>query len=189
MWRSGRLYEVMNELIEPALRGDQGSVEQLLEGIWPTCYRLAVAVVGDRSLAQDAAQEACAIVYAKIHTLRNAAAFDSWLYRIVMREAGRVRRRLSSDAEPYEGASFVPDQTIGIDVWRAMAALRPELRDVVVLFYFYELRSEEIASILRTPHSTVRTRLARARERLRALLGDYADDARFNGGEMKHYAV
>jgi RNA polymerase sigma-70 factor (ECF subfamily) len=62
-----------------------------------------------------------------------------------------------------------------VDVWRALATLSPELRDVTVLFYFDDLKSEQIAAILGLAHSTVRTRLARARERLRGLLDDYKD--------------
>ena len=46
---------------------------------------------------------------------------------------------------------------MALDVWRALSALSPELRDVTVLFYFDDLKSEEIAAILRIPHATVRT--------------------------------
>ena len=65
----------------------------LVVAIWPGCFRLAASVLGDRSLAEDAAQEACAIVYRKVRGLRNADAFDAWLYRIVMREAAKIRRK------------------------------------------------------------------------------------------------
>ncbi len=75
-----------------------------------------------------------------------------------------------------------------VDVWRALAKLSPELRDVTVLFYFDDLRSNEIAGILRIPHPTVRTRLARARERLRGLLDNYVDEPGPKHQRIKQHA-
>jgi pyrimidine operon attenuation protein/uracil phosphoribosyltransferase len=56
----------------------------------------------------------------------------------------------------------------------ALSDLSPQLRVVTVLFYFDDLKTQDIARILRIPHATVRTRLARARERLKSMLGDDA---------------
>jgi len=164
------------EVVASATRGDRGATDELIAAIWPRCFRLAATVIGDRELAQDAAQEACAIVHRKVRWLRDAAAFDAWLYRIVMREANRVRRRRAIAVEPRFEASTDPDATAAMDVWRALAVLSPELRDVVVLFYFDDLKTEEIAAILHVAHATVRTRLNRARERLRGSLRDYGDE-------------
>lgn len=176
------------ELVSAALTSGEAAAEALVAAIWPGCFRLAATVIGDRSLAQDAAQEACVVVHRKIRSLRRAAAFDAWLYRIVMREAARVRRRNKIVDRPMYEHCFRDDTTTSIDVWRALAGLPPELRDVTVLFYFDDFKSGDIASILRIPHATVRTRLARARERLRAILGDYADVPRPEHQEMKQHA-
>jgi RNA polymerase sigma-70 factor (ECF subfamily) len=161
------------EIVSSALSGDGQAAERLIAAVWPGCFRLAATVLGDRDLAQDAAQEACAIVYRKVRSLRDPAAFDAWLYRIVMREAIRIRRRHPFASPAKDGASPAIDSAATIDVWRALRVLSAEQRDVVILFYFDDLRSEEIAAILRIPHATVRTRLARARERLRGILDGY----------------
>lgn len=164
------------EMVVAALSGDENAVERLVAAVWPACFRLAATVIGDRNLAQDAAQETCVILYRNVRSLRRVEAFDAWLYRIVMRESVRVRRRRHSEAAGAEG-SGPSDDIASIDVWRALEALPPKLRDVTVLFYFDDLKSEEIAAILRIPHATVRTRLTRAREHLRELLGDYAGES------------
>jgi RNA polymerase sigma-70 factor, ECF subfamily len=173
------------ETITAAIAGDDDSAERLIAEIWPACYRLAATVVRDRSLAQDAAQEACAIVHRKVRELRNAAAFDVWIYRIVMREASRMRRRTpaNTDAPDSPGPH---DSDTTIDVRRALDALPPDQRDVVMLFYLDDLPAEEIAAILRVAHATVRTRLSRARERLRDILGDYRSDSENNGEATQH---
>ena len=161
------------EQVRAAIAGDAKAVERLISVVWPSCYRLAASAIGDLDLAQDAAQEACAIVCSGVRRLRDAEAFDTWLYRIVMREALRVRRKHGSGERPeYELSAGQTDTVASIDVWRALGELPPELRDVTVLFYMDDLTSAEISAVLKIPHATVRTRLARARARLRPLLDD-----------------
>lgn len=175
-------------LISAAIAGEASAADGLVNAIWPACYRLAASLIGDCALAQDAAQDACVIVHRKIGSVRNADAFDAWVYRIVARESSRVRRRFRSpQTQPYENG-FTPDSTASMDVWRALAELSPPLREVTVLFYFDDLKTEEIAHILGIPHATVRTRLARARERLRATLGDYAIEPPATVREVKQHA-
>jgi RNA polymerase sigma-70 factor (ECF subfamily) len=165
------------ETIAAAQSGKENASKSLVTAIWPGCYRLAATVVGE-ALAQDVAQEACAIVHRRIRGLRDLGAFDSWVYRIVMREAERVRRRNPPSFELPERASIPDDGTAAIDVWRALCELPPEQRDVVVLFYFDDLSTEEIAKILGVAPVTARTRLSRARERLRGILDSYRPESK-----------
>lgn len=160
------------EVIAAAISGDKSAVERLIVAVWPACFRLAASLLGDSNLAQDAAQEACVVVHRKIATIRNHSAFDAWLYRIVTRESARMRRRNAATAAAAYEQGFTSDNAAEVDVWRALAQLSHALREVTVLFYFDDLKSEEIAAALGIPHATVRTRLARARHRLRELLGD-----------------
>jgi len=174
--------------ISAAIAGRELAAERLLAEIWPACFRLAASLIDDCTLAQDAAQEACVVVYRKIRTLRSASAFDAWMYRIVTRESSRVRRRHTSLNPPSYERGFCPDTTEAMDVWRALAALSPKLREVTVLFYFDDLPTHEIAGILRIPHATVRTRISRARERLRSLLADYDIGSDAVTPEVKQHA-
>jgi RNA polymerase sigma-70 factor (ECF subfamily) len=153
---------------------------------WPDAYRLAFSVLGDAEAAQDAAQDACVTMYRAIGSLRSSASFRVWLYRIVVRAAMEQQRRSALPAIEPAIPSGDPDQTI--DVWRALDALAPKLRAVVVLRYFEGLNSREIASVLRVPDGTVRFRLASAMRRLRPLLGD--TDERFpKAGEVRTNAI
>lgn len=177
-----------SDLITAAMSADEAATERLIVAVWPACFRLAASLIGDRSLAEDAAQESCAIVHRKIATLRSPEAFDAWMYRIVAREASRMRRAYVGSNEPAYDRGFVADTTANLDVWRALAVLSQPLREVTVLFYFDDLKSEEIAHILHIPHATVRTRLARARERLRAELGNYEFESQPVRGEVARHA-
>ena len=170
-------FPVPTELVEAAKEGGSAQIERLLEAIWPEAYRLARAIVGERQGAEDAAQEACIVLYRTIASLRSAAAFRVWFYRIVVREASELRRRRSRNEPAPAIAPNTADHTASIDLWDALAALPPHLRDVVVLRYFEDLSSREIGSVLRIPDGTVRFRLMMARRRLRPLLGDDPDRA------------
>lgn len=176
------------EIVARAVNGSETAVEELIAAVWPGCFRLAVMVTGDRGLAEDAAQETCVIVDRTVRGLRCIEAFDGWLYRIVMRESARVRRRRGQVAEPTEDGTVV-DGTLSLDVWRALGALSSELREVTVLFYFEGLRGEEIAAALRVSHGSVRVRLSRARERLRSLLSDYDFTQHDATWEVQHNAI
>jgi len=163
---------VPTELIDAARDGGPVQVERLLELIWPDAYRLARAILADQQGAEDAAQEACIILYRTIRSLRSADAFRVWFYRIVVREASELKRRRSRAEQAIESAPNVCDQAESIDVWRALSALPQHLRDVVVLRYFEDLSSREISSVLQIPDGTVRFRLMIAKRRLRPMLGD-----------------
>ena len=160
---------VAPELIEAARTGQGDAMERLLEALWPHAYRIARSIVHNVSLAEDAAQEACAILYRELHRLRSADAFRVWAYRIVAREAVRVAKRHAAVAPPAD-AAVLPDLETRVDTLRALSSLPPGLRAVVVLHYYADLTSAEIAAVLRIPSATVRFRLASARKRLAPLI-------------------
>jgi RNA polymerase sigma-70 factor, ECF subfamily len=180
---------VPSELVEAARRGSALEIERLLQAVWPVAYRLAYSVLGDRETAQDAAQESCVILYRTIASLRDPAAFRTWFYRIVVREASSLKRRHLESNIGEEPAQQVEDRTTALDVWRALSTLPHHLRDVVVLRYFEDLPSREIASILRIHDGAVRFRLMVARRRLRPLLGDVFKDSSDSISEVTTNAI
>lgn len=93
-----------------------------------------------------------------------------------MREVVHIRRRRVTTGQPLYRDRYEDDNATTLDVWRALADLTPELRDVTVLFYFDDLKTDDIAKILGIAHPTVRTRLARARKHLRGILDNYGDE-------------
>ncbi|MFY9665702.1 MAG: RNA polymerase sigma factor [Candidatus Cybelea sp.] len=180
---------VPTELVAAARTGGTVEIERLLEAIWPDAYRLAYAVLRDRQCAEDAAQEASVIVYRTIASLRNLEAFRAWFYRIVVRAAASVSRRRITEDLSQEPDSAVDDCTVALDVWRAISTLPQHLRDVIVLRYFEDLPSREIAAILRIHDGAVRFRLMVARRRLRPLLGDVFEDATGSASEVGTSAI
>lgn len=161
---------IPQDLIEHARTGSADDIERLIAAIWPDAYRLARAVLGTASGAEDVAQEACVLVYRNITSLRSVGAFRVWLYRIVMREALQAKRSQLLDRGALKTAIQETAPEESMDLWRALNSLPQPLHAVVVLRYFEDLTSREIASILRVPDGTVRFRLMIAKNRLRRLL-------------------
>jgi RNA polymerase sigma-70 factor (ECF subfamily) len=151
-------------------RTTPSTIGRLLEDAWPQAYRIAWTILRDPTDAEDAAQEACARALRASDSLRNASAFRSWFYRIVVNEArGRLRRRppepiVDEAPQPFDA----PDDRI--DVRRAIDRLDEHARLVIILFYYVELSTSEIARVVGSSPLAVRLRLLGARRRLRPLL-------------------
>lgn len=144
---------------------------------------LIARITGDRSLAEDLAQDAF------LKAFRNLAAFDttrrlsSWLFRIAHNTAidslRRTRPRTVSLEAPDESpmdppAPAAPDpverEALGQALERAMAALRAEYRAAVTLRYEEGLSFDEIAHVMSIPEATARSHVHRARKELAAVL-------------------
>ncbi len=154
-------------------RTNAAAIGALLEEAWPQAYRIAWTILRDANDAQDAAQEACARALRAHETLRDASAFRTWFYRIVVNEARGRRRRwphepmLEEPRAPFDA----PDERI--DVRRAIDRLDEHARLSVLLFYYARLSTAEIANVSGTTPLAVRLRLLAARRRLRRLLAPY----------------
>jgi RNA polymerase sigma-70 factor, ECF subfamily len=151
---------------------DRDELDRLLTRIWPDAYRIAFGILHDRGLAEDAAQEACALVARKYATLKNAAVFRAWLYKLVVNCAITLgRRRRPVDALETAGERGVAsDPTDRLDLYRALAALPLRQRAAVLLHYYAGLNSGEIAEACGFPPGSVRFQLMLARRALRKAL-------------------
>ena len=159
---------IREALVRRAAGGNLGALDDLLREMWPSAFKIAWSVLRNHVAAEDAAQDACAQVAAKLGTLRAPEAFSTWFYRIVVRAATRYR------ATPLESlgdhAADMPDIEDRLDLGKQILRLPQPLRLTVVLRYYLDCNSTEIGEILGIPAGTVRFRLAAARDQLRAAL-------------------
>jgi RNA polymerase sigma-70 factor, ECF subfamily len=146
--------------------GTQQEFMRLADGALSGAFRLAVHILSDRTDAEDAVQEALVLAWRGWPLLRNADRFDAWFDRILVNvcyERLRGRKRSRTDALPPEVGSQPGDpfaSAVARDaIGRALHALTPEQRIVVVLRYWRDLSIEEIADRVRVPSGTVRSRL------------------------------
>lgn len=173
---------IESRIIERAQEAPK-ALEPLMAAVWPEAYRLALTILRDRGLAEDAAQEACATIARSLTSLKNLDAFPAWCYKIIVRHAlASARRRphtRSLDALADLSVGF--DRSDTLDLYDALAALTPLQRAAILLHYYAGLTSAEIAAATGIPSSTVRFHLMRARRALRAALSVGSNSLSYDG--------
>jgi RNA polymerase sigma factor (sigma-70 family) len=132
---------------------------------------------GDLAQADDLAQETFLRAYRGLRGYRGGAKFSSWLYRIacnVFFSRDRGSREALQEPAALEAGSVeesLPDRLLErYDLERALATLKPRERAALILTYANELTHEEAAGVLDCPLGTLKTHVARAKEKLRRQL-------------------
>ena len=142
-----------------------------IEKLGPTLFRVAFAILRNRTDCEDAAQNAVLRAYRNLDTLKERRYFKTWLIRILKNECFDTlkRHRPTLDVEGQGELSYemaVPD----LDLNRAFDTLSPEERLTITLYYYEGYDTREIARITEVSEGTVRSRLSRGRSSLRAML-------------------
>jgi RNA polymerase sigma-70 factor, ECF subfamily len=177
------------ELITRAREGEVMAYEELVRRYQDVAVRTAHLISPDGD-AEDAVQEAFVKAYAALGRFRPDAPFRPWILRIVANEARNRRRsagrraglalravedRRPGDAAPSpESAVLVHERQQALVA--AVNALRDEDREVIGARYFLELSEAETADALGIPRGTVKSRLSRALDRLRAVMATGAEE-------------
>lgn len=178
-------------LIQRCVAGDEQACVELVNEHQRMVYQLAMHLLGDQDEALDLSQEVFLRVFRTIARFRGQSALKTWIYRIVINQA-RNRQRwwkrrhrseqvsLDEHLEQYGDVSapvehVTPDRVfgqkeLGARIRRALERLPFEQRTAIVLREIDGLSYEEIAFSLGVAVGTVKSRLTRAREALRAQL-------------------
>jgi RNA polymerase sigma-70 factor (ECF subfamily) len=183
-------------LIRAAQHGDLDSFNTLVLSYQDNVFNTALRILGDDDLAADASQEAFISAFRSLNGYRGGS-FRAWLLRTVTNacydELRRRKRRPSVPLEPLgddedeiesprwlADPSMSPEQRLEADelehaIQHCLDALPVEFRTVVVLADIQGLDYTEVATAARTPLGTVKSRLARARLRLRECLQGFGE--------------
>ena len=152
-------------------------LEQAVKSYGDGLLRLCFLYFHDRHLAEDAVQETFVRAWRAYGGFRQASRDKTWLTRIAVNVCKSALRRerplplLDAPEGSYE-AQFRDDTVL-----QAVCALPDKLREVVLLYYFQELTTPEIAQMLHLPRNVITARLSRARAQLKPQLkGWYFDE-------------
>lgn len=170
-------------------------IESVVAEHMQSVYRYAFRLAGRTQEAEDLTQQTFLIAQQRLHQVREPEKLIGWLFTVLRTcflKSLRKKQPISTDA--LQDAVDRPTSEDALDfidrehLQTALDRLSEEARVVVLLFYYEELSYKEIASEINVPIGTVMSRLARAKQRLRALLkemdGDTADQAKPVGPSM-----
>jgi RNA polymerase sigma-70 factor (ECF subfamily) len=188
------------EVVRHAVVGREAAYRELIRRYQRPVFSLIFRMVRNRELAEDLAQETFVKVLNAIDSYRPEYKFSSWIFKIANNASiDHLRKRsldtLSLDGSPHaetaeaieattlqisdDGESALDEVTsreLGSQIELAIAQLRPEYRNCILLRHVDGRPYEEIAEMLDLPLGTVKTYIHRARNELRILLADTRDD-------------
>lgn len=176
--------------------GAPGAFDRFVDLYRPRIFSFSYAMCGHRQDAEDVAQETLLQAFRKLNTLRAPEALNTWLFRIA-RNACLLKHRKSKFAPEHElpldefmprregePAAEIPDWSrlpdeallnaeVGEQLRRAIAALPPKYRMVLLLRDVQQLSTAEVARVVGASEDAVKTQLHRARLAVRARLSEY----------------
>lgn len=157
-------------------------LERLMDSYGDALLRLCFMYLKDRQLAEDAVQDTFIKVYRNYGRLDRPEGEKAWINRIainvckdMLRSAWRRRVNLTDEL------GYIPDEreqkdsaddTLLLEVMQ----MKPKYKEVILLFYYQDMKITEIASLLGAPESTISVRLRRARGILKDKLGGWYYD-------------
>ncbi|MDX1688546.1 MAG: sigma-70 family RNA polymerase sigma factor [Candidatus Promineifilaceae bacterium] len=168
--------------LEAARQGDKAAFGRLIEAYQGPVYNLAYRMLGNRGEAEEAAQEAFIRAFTKLDSYDPRRKFSTWMLSITSNyciDLLRKRRALllSLDQPLPPHPALMSDRADGPEaqavdsereemVQSLLETLPEDYRQAVVLFYWYDLSYQEIAEVMDTTVSAIKSRLFRARRQL-----------------------
>jgi len=174
-----------NDLLRRCQEGDESALAKLVGQFGDRVFRLALRVLGDRGRAEEASADAFVKLWRTAQRWRGDADAGTWTYRVAYHTILDHRRRKERSAVappvglvdprpgPVERTVQSEEETRSAQrVHSAMSQLSEPDRALVHLYYFEQLKLVEIGEIVGATRDVLKMRLARARQKLRELLGD-----------------
>lgn len=169
------------ELVRLVVAGERDLFASIYERYYWRVFRMAYGMSGNHGSAEDLTQEIFMRAYQRLKEFRGQSAFSTWLYRVAVNHSLNYRRKhqveareestCETDPQPIVDGSTTPEsevmrQQMTMQVHRALLALKPKLRMIVILKDIEGLSYEEIAQRTNCSTGTVASRLNRSRKLL-----------------------
>ena len=167
---------MQEELVRQAQRGDAEAFDSLARMVGDRCLAIAVRILRDVDLAEDAVQAALITAWIELRALRDPSRFEPWLHRILTNacyaEAKRRRRWSEGLRILPDAGAYGPDDYLTVDdrdlLERAFRRLTVQQRTVLVFHHYLGLPIAEVAARTDLPIGSAKSRLYHATRALRA---------------------
>ena len=176
-----------NKEVQLAKKGDKEAFAGLIEANKAQLYRVAKGIVFQDCDIEDAIQETILKVWRGLSSLKRDDLFKTWLIRILINECYIILRQRNKGMELAQNLAEQSCETSTnqkIDVWNALKKLDVDMSTVLILYYFEDISSKDIARILEVPEGTVKSRLYRAKEKIGRILSEGEEECE-NGSKFE----
>lgn len=163
----------MEELIERAMQKDEEAFNELIILLQNDMYLIAKSKLKNEDDISDAIQETILSCYNNLRKLRNTSLFKPWLTKILINECNKIYRKRKKNNVSYEDnkienyLKFEDEnfENIGFDI--LIRNLKDDEKLILTLYYYSGYSTKEISKILKINESTIRSKISRAKEKLK----------------------
>ena len=162
--------------LEKAINGDKEAFSRVIIQNKEAMYKTAIVILKNEDDAYDALQDALIKMYRNIQNLQNIETFKFWSRRIIVnccydiinknKKVIDITTKLTANYEETREDIYDCEDSLV----KTLEKIEPDLRLTATLYYYNDLSTREIGEILQIPTGTVKSRLARAREKLYEIL-------------------
>lgn len=166
----------LDALVIEAQAGNQLALDCLVRYLHPALLAFACQYCGNQTLAQDAVQEAWLKGIGSLHKLQDPRVFKPWMIKAVkwrLLDLLRQQTRHASDDELSDQVIEKKPDASASELSKLVAGLPEVEKEAVLLFYQQELQLNEIALVQGVPLGTVKSRLNRAKSRIKLKLENH----------------
>ena len=166
----------MIELVKLAKKGDKPAFDEVIRLCVPDMFRIAMSILRNKDDADDAVCDTVVKAYESIQKLNECEFFKTWIIRILINQANAIYKKRNKvvflndmTSEPQHEDSY----DLGNDELNtAVSDLSLELRTVITLYYYQDMKIKEVASVMQIPQGTVKWRLSKAKSILKKKLSE-----------------
>lgn len=168
----------MEELLDKAIDGDEDAYGEVVKLISDELFDIAMLKLSNREDALEAIQETLLNSFKYLHTLKDTKFFKTWIVRILLNECKKVYVSKSKQLNLFSKiVSFInPNRMVDMPIEKfesdihfnnMISILNEEEKDVFILYFKYGYTTNEIAYILQRNSSTVRSQIARGKDKIK----------------------
>jgi len=166
------------DIIRQVLNGERSAYALLVDKYKDRVFSLALSIVRNRELAEEIAQDVFVKAYRSLDKFRKKAGFSTWIYRITYNTAvseTRKKKYKTYSIENMEQPDDDPDKKEEKEeqyrlLEKAVSALAPEEKLIITLYYFEEMKVEQISEITGLTVSNTKVKLFRIRNKLKEII-------------------
>lgn len=160
------------KLVKKSKKGNDIAFSTLIKNYEKDLYRVAIAITKNNEDALDCIQETILKAYTNIKNLRQEKYFKTWLIKILINQCNYIveKNRKSSNCFNENIHNSYMDNSAEIEIKSIINNLEEELKILIILYYYEDMGISDISEILKIPKGTIKSRLSRARGKLKEMI-------------------
>lgn len=165
------------KLVKKSKKGNKLAFSTLIKNYESDLYRVAIAMTKNEDDALDCIQETIIQAYINIVNLKNNEYFKTWLIKILINKCNALiqKNKKIMQLKEIEIQNSYNQENKNLEIKDSIDRLEEELKILVILYYYQDMGIKDISQSLQIPEGTVKSRLSRARSKLKEILSMEGD--------------